>query len=321
MQKLNMSKLMVLAASVLLLSSWAALGQQLAKRLILKDGSYQSASKWELKGDRVRYLSAERNEWEEIPKSFVDWDATEKYNTERASGAPTPEAIQLDKELAADRQADERRSPQVAPGLRLPEDGGIMLLDTFEGQPQLVELAQSDSALNRNTKSNILKGAINPLASAKQTIELPGTHAKVQAHAALPSVYLNLEAQDQNATPQVTEKGPIEPWERFRIVKVQTKGDKRIVGNIKIAVYGKMSQEQKFVPSTTVKLTGSWIKITPEKPLEPGEYAVVEMLGEEGMNLYVWDFGVNPKAPANLMATKPDPAEVAPQKPTDLQKR
>jgi hypothetical protein len=298
-----------------------ATAQNLAKRLILKDGSYQLATEWQVKGDRVRYLSAERDDWEELPNQMIDWPATEKYNKDRAAGVPTPEAIQLDKELEAERLADEARSPRVAPGLRLPEDGQVMLLDTFEGQPQLVELQQSGSDINRNMKGNILRGAINPIASAKQSIEVPGLHAKVQAHATLPSIYVNVEQQNQVDGSQQPQQ-PEQPWDRFKIVRAQTKQDKRIVGNIRIAVYGKVSQEQKFVPTTAEKLTGGWAKVTPTKPLAPGEYALVEMLGEEGMNLYVWDFGVNPNAPANMMATKPNPADLAaPEKPAELQKR
>lgn len=300
--------------------------QQLAKRLILKDGSYQLATQWEVKGDRVRYLSAERAEWEEVPKSMVDWDATDKYAKERSAGKPAPEAVELDKELEAERQAEEARLPHVAPGLQLPDSGGVVLLDTFQNQPQLVELQQSGSEVNKNMKGNILRAAINPIASAKQTIEIPGLHAKVQAHATLPSVYVNVEQQDQpteTAQQGKTEKEPDLPWDRFRIVRMQAKQDKRIVGDIKVAVYGKVSQEQKFVPTTASQLTGGWVKVTPSNPLAPGEYAVVEMLGKDGMNLYVWDFGVNPSAPANPTAWKPDAsaANPPPDKPKDLEKR
>ncbi len=120
-----------------------AAAQELSKRLILKDGSYQMVTKYEKQGDRVRYLSAERNEWEELPASLVDWPATEKYEKDPATSA-IPEAVALDKETDAERAAAESHLPEVAPGLRLPEGSGVFLLDNFKGEPQLVELQQSE---------------------------------------------------------------------------------------------------------------------------------------------------------------------------------
>src|SRR5947209_9170278 len=318
-----------LAAICLCLSPLAS-AQQLAKRLILKDGSYQLTTKWEKKGDRIRYYSAERGEWEEIPDSLIDWSATDKYEKDRAAGVPPPEAVALDKELEAERKAEELRSPQVAPGLRLPDESGVFLLDNFQSQPQLNELQQNGGELNKNMKGNILRAAINPIASAKQTIELKGEHAKLQSHVTIPALYVNTtqekdtgDASRQPQQPQQPEQ-PIQlPVDRFKIVRMQVKQDKRIVGDIKIAVYGKVSQEQKLVPTTSRAMTGGWVMVTPTAALAPGEYAVVEMLGKEGMNLYVWDFGVNPAAPANTGGWKPDPRATTPppDKPKDMEKR
>ncbi len=82
----------------------------------------------------------------------------------------------------------------MAPGLRLPENGSFLLLDTFQNQPQLVELQQNDGQVNRNRAQNMIRAAIIPIpiTSSKQTIEIEGQHATVQAHATLPSIYINL---------------------------------------------------------------------------------------------------------------------------------
>lgn len=330
----------VIAAGLLACPPWGH-GQDLAKRLILKDGSYQLVTKWQVIGDRVHYYSAEREEWEDVPNSMVDWSATDKFEKDREAGAPAPEAQQLDRELEAEKQAEEAKNPQVAPGLHLPDEGGIVLLDTYQGQPQLIELQQTGGDVNKNMTRNILRGAIDPIASSKQTIEVPGQHAKIQAHAELPSIYVNVEQQDEldNAdTADVPTKGGTPPlptssssarqqrseeaWDRFKIVRMQPKGGKRIAGDIKVAVYGKVSQEAKFVPTTVDRLTGGWVKVTPTAPLTPGEYAVVEMLGKEGMNLFVWDFGVNPNAPANTgVVMKAEPSTAQPDKPKSLEPR
>ena len=293
--------------------------QATTKRLILKDGSYQLATKWETMDDRVRYFSSERNEWEEIPSSLIDWDATNQYAKDRTAGKMSSEAVELDKELEAARQEEELKSPHVAPGLRLPSEGGVYALDTYLSQPELLPLDQTGGEVNRHTAHNVLRGVINPIGGSKHTIELPGPSSKIQVHAVLPAIYVNLDASGEEDESKTAEL----PWDRFRIVRAQVKGDKRIVGALKIAVYGKSSQAQDAVDTSVEQLSEGWIKLTPKGPLDPGEYAVAEMLGKQGMNSYVWDFGVHPNAPANLAVIKPDASEIRQpvEEPTELKKR
>ncbi|MGA2355415.1 MAG: hypothetical protein ABSG02_13040 [Terriglobales bacterium] len=312
----------------------ASPAQNQARRLILKDGTYQSVTKYEIHGDRVRYYSAERGEWEEIPKSLIDWDATDKFEQGRKDGALAPEAVELDKELEAERKAEQARSPQVAPGLRLPDEGGIFLLDTFENQPELAELKQSGGDVEKTSKTNILRAVINPLAGAKQNVELPGPHSKIQSHTTVPSIYINVDPDRNSPTSATASATPADGAtaapsnaasnnDRFKMIRIDLKNGKRFAGAVKVAVNGKMKTDERFVATTSTTMTGGWVKIAPTEPLAPGEYAIAEMLGTEGMNLYVWDFGVNPAAPANAFTWKPDPNEAQPKRdqPGELQKR
>jgi hypothetical protein len=317
------------ACALVLLALIAAGAGQHAKRLILKDGSYQMATQWEIKGDRVRYYSSERSEWEELPKSLVDWPATEQWEKDHPLGAVSRETIAASADDEAERAAEEAKTPTVAPGLKLPDTGGVFLLDTFQKQQELAEVVQNGGQINANRGGNILRAVINPLSGPKQSIELPGAHAKVQSHLLQPALFVNVEetkdeGDDTAATakPAKQEK-PLTGSERFRIIRAESRKNVRVIGNLKIALTGKVSEQQSFVPVTAETLTGGWYKITPAAPLAAGEYALVEMIGPRAMNLYVWDFGVDPNAPENGSAWKPVPAGQT-QAPTDkpaLEKR
>ena len=300
-----------LAILALILCSLGALAQQLTKRLILKDGNYQPATKWETKGDRVRYYSAERSEWEELPTSMVDWAATEKFNNDLANGAATAiggistrVSTGVSDEDAAEKKLEESKSPTIAPGLKLPDSGGVYLLDFYRQKPELIEVTQNGGKLNKNVAHNILIATIDPIASSKQSIEIKGPRAQVQAHQAQPVLYVQISQSDDDSSDagnSKADKSKPSPAlaQRFRIVRAEKKKDSRVVGNLKIAFYGKVSQQGNWVPTKVEPVTADWAKVTPEKPLAPGEFALVEMLGGNQMNLYVWDFGIDPTAPEN----------------------
>jgi len=287
------------------------------KRLIMTDGSYQVVVKWELVGDRVRYLSAERYEWEEMPKSMVDWNATEKWEADSKAGKLKSSIPDVKPEPDDDVRTQDVLSPLVAPGLRLPETGGIFLLDNFQGQPQLVELTQNSGDLNKDVKGNILKNTINPLAGNKQSIELRGARSAIQGHLNRPSVYVNFDPNAEATKPAAVGSG------HYGIVRLESKKDVRVVGTINVAITGKVSQKESLIACSRESMTGGWIKLTPNADLQPGEYAVVEFMGDNDINLFLWDFGINPSAPANATAWKPAPATAkqADDKPPELQNR
>lgn len=285
-------------------------------RLIMKDGSYQSFSKCEMVAERVRYLSAERYEWEEVPNGLVDWEATGKYEQARQAGELPRESVRVAAlEDEAERRAQESRAPAIAPGVRLPEASGAFVLDTFQGKPELVELSQNGGEINQNRGGNILRATLNPFAGSKQSIELKGARAQAQVHVSRPVIYLNLEAgevsvadTDGAAPAEATAQAVPALADRYRIARLTRKKDSRVIGNLKVAFTGKVSQQQELVPCTAELFSAPWVKLTPLSPLPPGEYAVVEMLGEKEMNLYVWDFGMDPTAPESPSVWRDVPA-------------
>jgi hypothetical protein len=285
--------------------------------LILKDGSYQMVRKYEVAGDRVRYLSLERDEWEELPYDLVDWNATHKWeqnHTGPYEGADTAspamkEAGEIDKEEAAERDDMKARMPEVATGLELPDEDGVFVLDTYQGTPELVELVPSDLSMNQKERKGLQ--TLNPLAGQKATVELNGAHAKVHLHVNDPAIYISLEGQDNveqvvshamtvqtHGAKDVANRkhGAHSPNSGFAIVKVDERRAVRIIGAIHVSPTGKATQSEDVIPTKAELVTGKhWLKLTPETTLTVGEYALVEILSPSDINQSVWDFRVDPQ--------------------------
>ena len=300
-------------------------GVQTNHRLILKDGSYQVVRKYEVVSDRVRYISVERGgEWEEMPADLIDWNATKKWDRDHAEPAYSDtsegmkEAEELDKEEAAKRAEEQARMPEVAPGLELPDQDAVFALDTFQGTPELVELQPAELAVDAKTHHGL--SSFNPMAAAKASIELPGSHAKVHLHVNDPAIYLSLDlasnAEAASHSMTVYTAGSKEAADRkrgahsvqsgFAIVRVDERNKVRIIGALHIGRNGDVSQDENIVPTKVEVLPGKhWLKVTPAQPLTIGDYALVEILSPTDINQTVWDFRVNPTLGDNTGSLTP----------------
>src|SRR5438477_2950855 len=146
------------------------------KKLVLKDGTFQLVRDYRRNGERVRYLSAERGDWEEIPAAVVDWDATAK-----AAAAEQAEEDALAKKIHAQEQAqkietmmDVDASLQVAPGVFLPPGEGMFLIDGISVR----HLEQVGSQV-KTDKTQSLKKVLSPIpiVRSKRNEEILGNKA------------------------------------------------------------------------------------------------------------------------------------------------
>jgi hypothetical protein len=306
-------------------------GVQVNHRLILKDGTYQIVRKYEIVGDRVRYISVERSgEWEEMPNDLVDWPATQKWEKEQAElAAQAPqspamaEATELDKQEAAERQSNKDRRPEVARGLNLPDEDGVYILDEYRSIPELIEIVPATSDLQMARQHGIR--SVLPLQGQLAHVELEGPAAKIHIHVNNPTLYLSLDNRDDKdeIAEQVTthaftvdthgvnavqnrKRGAASATSGFAIVRVDARRSVRIVGTVHVSPTGNITQDENVIPATAEVLPGKhWLKLTPKEPLSIGEYALVEILSPKDMNATVWDFQVNPRAGLNEAAIGP----------------
>jgi len=235
-------------------------------KLYLKDGTYQLAREYKVENDRVSFLSVDRGEWEELPAALVDLDKT-KAEIKRREDTARDEAAANAAEEKAERDArKEVEQIPVAEGVYLIEAG------------KLVPIKVGESKIVTDKRRSVLKALSPiPLVSGKATLELDGAHAPGGTANREPEFYIRLSAD-----------------ERFGILRLGEHKGNRVVEKLTIIPVTKETMEEPdLVPTFRKQVADGLFKIWPEKPMEPGEYAVVEYT-EGKVNMQVWDFFVAP---------------------------
>jgi len=292
-------------------------------RLILKDGTYQLVYSYKIVGNVVHYRSAERDDDEDIPLALVDMPATEKWKKDHEPGGNPDQSAQapvISPELAKEEAARAALTPEVAPDLHLPEEDSVLALDTFRGTPELVPMPQSSSDLNKETAHAVQKGVINPASSPHRITDIPRERSDIQFHVAQPVFYVRINGgidepvtsggtftvNTHGAGGRATPSGG-DPNNGYVIEHVDVRTDARIVDSLRIAWLGTGRPQPDIIEMKSEILPGGhWMKLTPLQPLTFGEYALIEVLGANSVNLDVWDFGVHSDAPENVEAIRPE---------------
>lgn len=241
----------------------------------MKDGSSQVVSSYQVQGDRVRYFSLERSEWEEIPASQVDWAATKAAEAAQSQEDASLRAkIKADQAEAAIMPLDVDASLEVVPGVFLPPGDGFFILDGRAIFP----LKQS-AAVSSDSKKQLLKRALIPVPviPRRTSVDLPGRRATFRITNRTPEFYFRTT---DSTEPQV------------ELIHAQVKSDKRHMENID-SLLGQRTDNGKTISLQTWEVAKGVYRFTLGQALAPGEYALAEFSPKEGMNLLMWDFGVD----------------------------
>jgi hypothetical protein len=245
-----------------------------AIKLYLKDGTYQLVKSYEVKGDRVRYYSTERSEWEEVPASLVDFAATQRGEAEEKA----VQEKQLEAAHALESERFEQTAPtgfEIAPGFRLPSGDGVY---AFDGK-RVIPLLQSSAEIVKDKKRFALALALpGPLLKNRQLVVLDGAKAAVRINAAKPAFYVQLADMK---------------LDDMQLIPVTSKKELRVIEKIQFGIgVGKSGEVRDAIPVERREIKPGLILLHPLQPLAPGEYALGELLSQK-LNLDVWDFGID----------------------------
>jgi hypothetical protein len=276
------------------------------QRLMLKDGNFQLVRTYQRNGERVRYLSAERGDWEEVPASMVDWEATAKAAADdaKADNALVKTIHQQQVESSAQVPTDVDASLRVGAGVFLPSGEGM-----FAVQGKSVVKLEQVTSQNKLDKKRAIEKVISPapaLVPTKHNIVLDGAHAKLRmvGDGNPLEFFLREPAPDpERVSPILKSSAAGDSGPEVELVMASVHGSKRQVESISSRFGETMGVNKKVISVQRWDVAQDVYRFTLSEPLPPGEYVLAEIL-PDGLNLFVWDFGVDAAGPISEGAAK-----------------
>jgi len=268
-----------------------------AKKLVLKDGKYQLVREYQRNGERVKYLSAERGDWEEIPASLVDWDATAKAEAAAAAAndALLKKVQHQEEQQRREIPMDVDASLPIAPGVFLPPGEGLFVVEGKSVTPLDQVAAQI-----RTDKKQLLKQVLSPvpIVPGKRNVEIAGAKAIRRINSERPEFYLREAPPDPDRVTPIQTSGRLgDSGPDVELVRLTVKGGKREIESIRSMFGQQVSEDRKVVSIQRWDVAKNVFRFTLGEGLPEGEYAFAQIL-PDGINLYVWDFGVDRKSAA-----------------------
>jgi len=267
-------------------------GAPRSKKLVLKDGTFQVVREYQRNGDRVRYFSVERGDWEEIPASMIDWDATAKDEAaaEKASEAMVEKIHKSEVAKSMDPPLEVDASLPVAEGVYLPTGEGLFVV---EGKT--IRLLQQAGSETKADKLRSIEQVLSPvpLVPGKITVTIPGSRASLRLRTSSPEFYLREAPPDPDRVSPVQKSSkPGENGPDVVLVRAKAVRNGRQLESISTLFGETMSQKRNEISLQRWEVAQGLYRFTLGEALTPGEYAIAEVL-PDGLNLYVWDFGLD----------------------------
>jgi hypothetical protein len=184
--------------------------------------------------------------------------------------------------LAAASAAQTPKPIEVAPGIALPAEGAVFGLDQGDNGPALLQIHAHEIHYNPHAGKNMLRGMV--YAGPHATVEVPGVTSEALFLSTKPVLYVHLQGDD----PDILRT-------RLHLLWLTPAGNTRVAIDMSSNVFGgHRHRNVDEVPSDITMIDGTyWVKITPQAPLVPGEFAVVFLPTDP--NLFpdmVYDFTV-----------------------------